>query len=440
MQTIPFNADFESAVIAGILADPTLFPKVSSIINKDDFFSIKNKAIYSAIESLEIDQIDSLAVQDKLPTQESKDYLADLVKNSDQLLPSLTNILFYAEQIKGDSKLRQGVSLGQEIIAVCTEPNTTPAVALQRLEDMFSNFVQNRTKFDSEDVNTPDAFEDFVNNLGVQVSDDSGVRTGYFSIDMLLHRLEGLIVLAARPSVGKTALAINIARNVAEKKPVLFFSLEQHRSQIFERMLSSEAEVDYEEIRTGAFISSDLAMDKVSDAKEKLRKIFQNMHIDDEGGVRAEYITSIARKKKLEWGEIGLIVVDYLHLMTLENGQSKVDGLGTAVKALRNLGKELNCPIIVLSQLSRNGETQEGQQKKARRPELSDLRSSGEIEQSADVVMFLYKESYYDETGYQPDEDVVEVIVRKHRNGRTGTINLRWAGKYVKFTDRFTDF
>jgi replicative DNA helicase len=435
-QTIPYNENFEKAVLCGILADPSIFPRISSTLTKDDFFKSVHRDIYEVLQSLEIDQIDSLTVGDKLQGS-TKEYFQELVKESDHLLPSLTNILFYSQQIKGDSRLREGIELGREIIAACLEPNVPPTAALQKLEDMFSRFVQNRAQIDPTDISTKDAFEDFIATLGTRAKEDPGVRTGFYSLDLMLHKLEGLLVLAARASVGKTAMAINIARYVAETKPVVFFSLEQTREQIFERILASESEVSLEDIRTGAFMADDEAINKIRIARDRLVPVFERMHVDDEGGVKANYITSIARKKKLEYGDIGLIIVDYLHIMTLDSDQNKTDGLGTATKQLRDLGKELNCPILLLSQLNRAGENaqESGQKKKARRPELSDLRSSGEIEQSADIVVFLYRDSYYDEMGYAPDEDMVEVIVRKNRNGRTGVANLKWTPRYVKFSD-----
>jgi replicative DNA helicase len=433
MQTIPFSEEMEKAVLVGVLADPSLLPKVSSILVVDDFFKGAHRDIYGVISTLELDQIDSITVGDKL-TGASKDYFTALVKESDSLLPGLTNILFYAEQIKGDSRLRSGIDLGREIIATCMEPNTPPASALQKLEDMFARFVQQRVFTDPQEVSTKEAFDEFVESLGHRVKDDGGARTGFYALDLLLHRLEGLVVLAARPSLGKTALAINIAQHVAQTQPVLFFSLEQTREQIFERMLSSESEVNLEDIRTGALVANKESIQKVREAKENLSTVFNNLHVDDEGGVTTQYITSISRKKKLEWGSLGLIIIDYLHLITIGSKGTSSDEIGAAVKQIRGLGKELDCPILLLSQLSRQGETT-GEKKKARRPELSDLRGSGDIEQSADVVIFLYRDSYYDDMGFVPDEDFVEAIVRKHRNGRTGITNLKWTPRYVKFSD-----
>lgn len=434
MQTIPYNEEMEKAIIVGILADPSLLPKVSSLIVSDDFFKGTHRDIYDVISSLELDQIDSISVGDKL-TGSSKDYFNSLVKESDSLLPSLTNILFYAEQVKGDSRLRAGIDLGREIIATCMEPNNPPSAALQKLEDMFARFVQQRVQTDPTEISTKDAFEEFVASLGHRVKDDDGIRTGFYSLDLLLHRLEGLLILAARPSLGKTALAINISRHVAQTRPVIFFSLEQTREQVFERILSGEAEVNLEDIRTGALMADKESIRKVREARDSLVPVFEHLHVDDEGGVSVQYITSIARKKKLEWDDLGLIVVDYLHLVEKGSRNTTSDELGTIVKQLRDLGKELKCPVLLLSQLNRQGENNSGEKKKARRPELADLRGSGDIEQSADVVLFLYRDSYYDEMGYVPDEDIVEVLVRKHRNGRTGVTNLKWTPRYVKFSD-----
>ena len=232
-----------------------------------------------------------------------------------------------------------------------------------------------------------------------------------------------------------TALAINIARNVAATKPVLFFSLEQSREQIFERVLAGESEVDHEDIRTGAFIGDPKDKDKVEKAQEALLEVFERIHVDDRPGINAAYIASVARQKKYEWGEIGLIIVDYLHIMRMNDKLNTVEALGEASKDLRNLGKELGCPVLLLAQLSRQNENREINKKPNKRPQLSDLRASGEIEQTADIVMFLYRDSYYDLAGMGPEDDSMEVIVQKHRNGRTGIATIRWLPRFVLFKD-----
>lgn len=440
MNSYPVNEEFEKALIVGVLQDPTLLPRVTNIVSTDDFYKVKHKEIFKVIESMDLDNLDSLTVEDRLSDDSTKEYFRQLIKDSDALLPSLSNVTFYAETIKDKSKLRAGISMGQEMAAICFQDNIAADDALEMVETLFSNFLQKRVNENLHE-SSREAFKAFFEKLGHRITDESGIRSGYKAIDLLLHRLEGLIILAARPGTGKTALAINIARNVAQQgKPVVFFSLEQTQDQIFERMLAAEAEVSLEDIRTGAFVASPTDVEKLNSARASLLEALNRIHVDERDAIPTSHISSVARQKRLEWGEVGLIVVDYLHILRL-NDKQKVDALGDATKELRALGKELGCPVLVLSQLSRQPETQTGinsdgeTQRVRRRPELTDLRSSGEIEQSADVVMFLYRESYYDQSGYVPDEDEIEVIVKKHRNGRTGNTSLIWMPKYIKFKD-----
>lgn len=434
MQSIPFNNEFERALLVGILTDPTLIPRVNQIVGSGDFFKQGHQEIYEVINDLDLEAVDSLTVEDKL-TEATKGYFKDLVRDSESILPSLSNILIYAQEIRSKSVLRSGINLGQSIVAMCLEQGIDAGETSQKLEDLFAGFIQQRVQ-DNKIESTKEAFSSFLNNLGKNLKRESGVSTGFAPVDMILHRLEGLIVLAARPGMGKTAFAINVARNVAEKKPVLFFSLEQTQEQVFERMLASEAEVGLEDIRTGAFLADPAAIRAIEKVRPRLLEIMEHVHVDETPAIASSYITSVARQKKFEWGEIGLIVVDYLHIMAL-NDKQKVDALGDATKDLRALGKELGCPVILLSQLSRQPETvtNDTDRKIRRRPELTDLRSSGEIEQSADVVVFLYRDSYFDQTGFTPERDEVEVIIKKHRNGRTGTVLLSWFPTYVKFAD-----
>jgi replicative DNA helicase len=431
LNLVPFSDDFEKAVIVGVLSDPMLLPKVSHIIEANDFYKSVHKEIFYAISKIEPDNLDSLTVEDKLSSsEETLTYFKELVKDSDKLLPNLSNVLFYAETIKGKSKLRAGIDLGRDIAAICYSPNTDAEDAIQELEGMFARFLQQRV-LDNKIDSTHESFKEFVESLGTKIDDTSGIKSGFLDLDLMLHRLEGLIILAARPGMGKTAFAINIARNVAEERPVLFFSIEQSREQVFERMLASESEVGLEDIRTGAFINSTSDTAKVTSAEKILKNITERMHIDDKADVPTSYITSVARQKKYEWGDLGIIVVDYLHLIK-QNGKQTVDALGDIVKELRALGKELDCPVLMIYQLSRANEQRTEGKVKNRRPELTDLRSSGEIEQSADVVIFLYRDNYY-QTVMSSELEAAEVIVKKHRNGRQGIVSLDWFPTYVKF-------
>lgn len=430
LSLIPFNDEFERAIIVGLLSDPLLLPQISQIVAPEDFYKEKNKEIYESILSIDPENLDSLAVEDKLQSKEQTlEYFRELVQDSARILPSLSNVLFYAETVKGKSKLRAGIDLGREIQATCYSPNIDPDESLQMLETMFAQFLQRRV-LDNKLDSTKESFRQFIEQLG-QEQEDTGIKSGFYDLDLMLHRLEGLIILAARPGMGKTAFAVNIVRNVARERPVLFFSVEQSKEQIFERLLAAEAEVPLEDIRTGAFKNVPDELQRVVEAEKSLMSTLDHVHVDERADIPTSYITSVARQKKYEWGDMGLIVVDYLHILKL-NGKQTVDALGDAVKELRALGKELDCPVLLLSQLSRVNEQRTEGKVKNRRPELTDLRSSGEIEQSADVVIFLYRDSYYQPL-HDNSSDIAEVIVKKHRNGRQGIILLDWFPAFVKF-------
>lgn len=431
MNEVPFNDEFERAVIVGILQDPLILPKITASLSSEDFFKEYHREIFRQIENCET--IDSLTIKNGLKP-ETKEYFQKLVDNSDRLLPNISNIFYYAEEIKGKSRLRSGIELGRQIATLCYQESSSEE-AMHKLEEMFASFLQKQITSDYKE-STKEAFQEFAKEIYARTRIlRGGVESGFTQIDLLINRLEDLVILAARPGMGKTAMAINIARNVAEKKPVLFFSLEQSRNQIFERMLAAEAEVGHDEIRTGAFIGDPKDKIKVENAQEALLKVFEKIHVDDKPGVTAAYIASVARQKKYEWEDIGLIIVDYLHIMALNDKLPTVESLGEATKILRDLGKELGCPVLLLSQLSRQNENRENNKKPNRRPQLSDLRASGEIEQTADIVMFLYRDSYYELAGMGPEDDSMEVIVQKHRNGRTGIATVRWLPRYVKFKD-----
>jgi replicative DNA helicase len=229
-----------------------------------------------------------------------------------------------------------------------------------------------------------------------------------------------------------TAFAVNLARHAVNTGPVLFFSLEQTKEQIFERLLAREAQVPLEDIRSGTYLANPSMVADIAGANKSLEKVMETFHVDDRPNVSTSYITSLGRQMLYEWGKVGLIVVDYLHLMKLPTG-NKVDTLGDACKELRGLGKELGCPVIVLSQLSRGPSNERGERTN-KRPGMADLRASGEIEQSADIIMFLHRESYGEAFG-GVEEDIAEVIVAKNRNGRLGLVEVKWVPRYMLFSD-----
>jgi len=423
MNSVPYNNEYERALLVSILVDPLLLPKIQAVVEPEDFYLAKHKQIYKVISAIDPENLDSLAVSDGLVDEEVQTYFKELVEDSDKILPSTSNAIYYAESIRDKSKLRAGINLGQEIIAACYS-ETDAEEALHNLEDMFAKFLQQRV-LENHSITTREAFKDFLVSLNDREPDDpNAIHTGFNDLDLLLQRLEGIVVLAAKTSMGKTSFALNIILNVLSAgHNVVFFSLEQPKEQIFERMLSIAGDIPLEDIKMGI-------ADPPVTLKGKMDDLMERFHIDDTANVPNSYITSVARQKKFEWGNVGLIVVDYLHLMKLNDKQT-VEALGDAVKELRALGKELDAPVLLLAQLKR----EDPSQKRGKRPDLADLRSSGEIEQSADQVIFLHRESYYELPGLAPSVDVAEVIVRKNRNGRQGTVILEWIGSTTSFRD-----
>lgn len=432
MNTVPFSEDLERALLVGVLTDPKILIKIQDKVSSGDFYKRSHQEIFQTMESLGIEHIDSLTVEEKLSAPELKDYFKTLVADSDQLLPTLSNIIYYAETIRDKARLRDGINLGQEITAQCFQPNADAGEVLSNLEQLFAKFIKERV-IQSKKETTLEAFKSFIDNLSVIEEEVDGTKTGFFDLDLMLHNLEGITVLAAQTSVGKTAFALNIARNVAREKNVLFFSLEQTEKQLLGRLLAAEAEIDGDELKTKAFMTEPMSVASIVAASQTLQNDLQRLYIDETANVSTSYISSVSRQKFVEYGNLGLIIVDYLHIMRLNDKKNSTEGLGDAVKELRALGKELDVPVLLLSQLRRK--QQSDGKESTKRPDLSDLRQSGEIEQSADVVIFLYRSSYFNQNGLIPDKDIVEVIVRKNRNGRTGVVELTWYPKFTKFKD-----
>lgn len=422
MNSVPYNNEYERALIVSVLIDPLSLPKIQAIVEPEDFYLVKHQKIFRAISELEPENLDSLSVQDKLHDEDVDTYFKELVEDSDKILPATSNAIYYAESIRNKSKLRGGIELGQNIIGVCYREEDSDE-AFHNLEDMFAKFLQKRVIEDSA-LTTRESFKEFLDTLNQREPDDpTAVKTGFRELDLLINRLEGMVVVAGRTTMGKTAFALNVILNVLNAgKNVAFFSLEQPKEQIFERLLATQGDIPLEDIKMGIANPSD-------NLQKRMLQLFQNLHVDDSANVPSSYITSVARQKKFEWGNMGLIVVDYLHLMRLNDKQT-VEALGDAVKELRALGKELDAPVLLLAQLKRENDPSG---KKGKRPDLPDLRSSGEIEQSADQVIFLHRESYYDLPGLAPDVDVTEVWVRKNRNGRQGMATLEWIPSTVSF-------
>ena len=350
-----------------------------------------------------------------------------------QYVPSASNIRRYGEIVRERAILRKLVTASDEIATTAFSPKGRPvAQILDEAEQKIFHIGEegSRMKQGFQSMNSLVVqLLDRVEEMSQNPNDITGVPTGFHDFDRMTSGMQpgDLIVLAARPSMGKTALAINIAENVAvqEGLPVAVFSMEMGASQLAVRIVGSIGRIDQGHLRTGKL--SDDEWPRLTEAIEKLRNV--SLHIDETPGLTTSELRANARRLSRQCGKLGLIVVDYLQLMSgssSDGSDNRATELGEISRGLKMLAKELQCPVIALSQLNRSVE-----QRTDKRPMMSDLRESGAIEQDADVIMFIYRDDYYNKDSKEPG--VAEVIIGKQRNGPTGTIKLAFLKPITKF-------
>jgi len=434
----PQNVEAEQSVVGCMLLDKETIPAITEILKPDDFYRDDHREIYEAIMSLynNGEPVDIITVSDKLKARGTLDrvggmeYLASMAT----LVPTTANARRYAEHVEEKSVLRRLIKASSTIMKMSYEASEEVAVILDRAEKEIFDILQKRNLRGFSHIKDVliaafNRLEELYNNKGYV----TGIPTGFTDLD---HKTAGLqnsdlILVAARPAMGKTSFALNIAQYAAIRKnvPVAVFSLEMSKEQLASRILCSEVMVDSQKMRTGRLEEEDWK--KIARALGPLSEA--PIYIDDTPGNTVMEIRSKCRRLKLE-KNLGLVVIDYLQLMQgsgrSENRQQEIAEIS---RALKILAKEINVPVITCSQLSRAPEARSDH-----RPMLSDLRESGAIEQDADLVMFLYRDDYYN-----PDSEkknIAEVIISKHRNGSTGTINLRWFGEYTKFANLAPEF
>ena len=431
----PHDIEAEQAVLGCMLTDKDSVIAAVEVLKEDDFYREDNKIIYSAILSLyaKSEPIDIITVKAELTELGSfervggLEYLADLPER----VPTTANIEKYIKIVEEKSMLRHLIKSANELVALGYDQTEDVSDVMDMAEKKIFNLVQNKTAKGYtaiKDVLVSTFAE--LEKLSNQKGHITGVSTGFADLDYKtagLHNSD-LIILAARPAMGKSAFAINLATNAAVKSkvPVIIFNLEMSKEQVANRILCSEAMVDSNKLRTGQLEDSDWM--KLAEASGVLSEV--PIYIDDTPGISMMEIRAKCRKLKMEKG-LGLIVIDYLQLVqgSGKKNSSREQEISEISRALKVLAKELNVPVIALSQLSRAAE----QRKDGHRPMLSDLRESGAIEQDADIVMFLFREDYYDEN--TENKNVAEVILAKHRGGSTGTVNLAWLPNYTKFAN-----
>lgn len=427
----PNNIDAERSVLGSMFLDTKAVFIALEHLTSEDFYSRRNQVIYEAMGELsELGKpIDTVTVIDKLERKgliEGSDdtvYIADLASS----VPSASNIMYYIDIVEQKSVLRSLIAAGNEIIRDATSSEDEIADIVNRAGDIIYKIAVKRKRDSLEHIKN--SLLEGYTIIGESMNNESGllgIPTGFSLLDKKLSGLQPsqLIIVAGRPGMGKTSFALNIAQFAAVKKqvPVAVFSLEMAREQLAMRMLCSEALVDSQKTRSGGLTDEDF--DRLSEAVNILG--VAPVYVDDTPSITVMEMLAKARRLKQEKG-LGLVVIDYLQLMTgkdrRENRQQEVSGM---TRSLKIMAKELDMPVILLSQLSRESEKRE-----SKRPVLSDLRESGSIEQDADVVIFLHRDNYYDKEA----SNVSKVIIAKQRSGPTGDIDVGWRGEYTRFVE-----
>jgi replicative DNA helicase len=433
----PHSIEGESSVLGGLLLDNEAWDRVGDILQDADFYRYEHKLIYASIGTLVNGSkpADVITVYEHLQSQGKAEEIGGLayLNSLAQYVPSASNIRRYAEIVRDRSILRKLVSASDEIATNAFNPKGRPVADIvdeseQKIFNIGEQGKRNKQGFQGMDtlvVNLLDRVQEMADNP----NDVTGVPSGFYDLDRMTAGLQAgdLIVLAARPSMGKTALAINIAEHVAlnEGLPVAVFSMEMGAAQLAVRIVGSIGRIDQGHLRTGKL--TDEEWPRLSEAIEKLRTI--SLHIDESAGLNSSELRANARRLSRQCGQLGLIVVDYLQLMSGSggDGENRATELGEISRGLKMLARELKCPVIALSQLNRSVE-----QRPDKRPMMSDLRESGAIEQDADIIMFIYRDEYYTKEACK-EPGVAEVIIAKQRNGPTGTVKLAFLRNITKF-------
>ena len=431
----PNDVEAEQAVIGSMLTDRDAVISAIEVLKEEDFYREDNKTIYEAILNLynRSEPIDIITLKAELTSMGMFDKIGGLeyIVGLPEKVPTTANVEKYISIVKEKSELRRLIKAANEIIEQGYDPTENIDDIMNSAEKKIFNIMQDKDQKSYSPIKDVliDAFTE-LEQLYNQKQHITGVPTGFIDLDYKtagLHNSD-LILIAARPAMGKSAFALNIATNAAlkAKVPAVLFSLEMSKEQMVNRILCSEAMVDSNEVRTGKIDDDDWI--KLADTMGDLSEA--PIYIDDTPGISINEIRAKCRKLKLE-KNIGLVVIDYLQLVQGSSKRaqgSREQEISEISRSLKILAKEINVPVIALSQLSRAPE-----QRPDHRPMLSDLRESGAIEQDADIVMFLYRDDYYNEDS--EDKGLAEVIVAKHRAGSTGTVKLVWLGNYTKFAN-----
>lgn len=428
----PHNLEAEQSMLGSLLIDRDAIIRVASSLKADDFYSSANGAIFQAIVDLynKREPTDLVTLTDELNRRDRLNQIGGVAYLSSLLnvVPTSVHVEFYGKIVERTATLRRLISAGTSIVGIGYNEDGDVEDALDQAERTLFDVSQRRTTRDFVAISDVlDRFFDQIDYLQQNRGEVVGVGTGYTDLDKLTGGLQrsDLIIVAARPSVGKSSFALGIAHGAALKhgKTIGIFSLEMSAEQLVQRLLSMETGVDAHRLRLGQIDDND--WDRISRAFGRLgeAKIF----MDDSSGVSIMDLRSKARRLQAEHG-LDLLIIDYLQLMSGRRTENRVQEISEISRGLKGIARELNIPVVALSQLSRAVETRADHH-----PMLSDLRESGSIEQDADIVMFIYRDEIYN-----PDTErkgIAEIIIAKHRNGPVDTINLRFFDRTARFSD-----
>ena len=428
----PHNIEAEQSVLGSVLIDRDAIIRIASYVKPDDFYISANGRVYQAILDLynRREPTDFVTLSDELERKGQLDdiggigYLSSLLNS----VPTAVHVEYYGRIVERTATLRRLIDAGTRIVGIGYREEVAAEDALDAAERTLFEVSQRRTTRDFVSIaEVLDRFFDQIEYLQQHRGDVVGVPTGFSDLDQLTGGLQrsDLIILAARPSMGKTALALGLAYGAAVQhgKTVGIFSLEMSAEQLVQRLLSTETGVDSHRLRLGQIDDSE--WERISRALGRLSEA--NIFIDDSANAAVMDVRSKSRRLQAEHG-VDMIIVDYLQLMSGRRSDNRVQEISEISRGLKGLARELNVPVIALSQLSRAVESRSDH-----RPMLSDLRESGSIEQDADIVMFIYRDDKYDENSEK--KGIAEVIVAKHRNGPVGSVNLRFFDRTARFAD-----
>ena len=434
-RVMPHSIEAEQSVVGAMLMDKDAITTAGEIISGDDFYQASYGVIFDSMIELfnEGKPVDLITLQERLKEKDVPAEIASLefVRELVTAVPTSANVKYYAQIVADKSVMRKMIKLNEEIENMCYAGKEPLASIMEQTEKSMFQLLQRRTTGEYVPIkqvvlNALDKIEKASKSKGTV----TGIPTGFIDLDYKLSGFQpsDFILIAARPSMGKTAFVLNIAQYMAFKKnkAVAIFSLEMSKEQLVNRLFSLESQVDAQSLRTGNMKDSD--WEKLIEGAGVIGQ--SKLIIDDTPGISISELRSKCRKYKLEHG-LDIIIIDYLQLMTGSVGkssESRQQEVSDISRQLKGLARELNVPVVSLSQLSRAVESRPD-----KRPMLSDLRESGAIEQDADVVMFIYRDEYYNKDSEFKKQ--AEIIIAKQRNGPVGTVNLAWLGEYTKFAN-----